>query len=376
MRYFNTQFKFAFYSFLIPLTFTTGFSQSEGETSSREVSATVHVGFVRPEKVVPASDQAPIGVELMTGRMRTTEKAWQQCNCFHRSGVYANYFNFRNPYGLGESFGAGFYFEPLLLHRPDYNLSVRFTMGLSYLNRLYHPVRNPNRNFSSPINGMTGIGVYGRKRMSERLEIIGVLAVDYRHISNAGIKQPNQGLNIPALVVGVAYGPPSARLPDASKWSPAALSKRWFGRALLLGSVRVYAADAKNPEVPRAMIGINVFGGYRVTRSHAFSTGLEIIDDGYMHEQMTRQNYTSFTQQATWLAGYELWQGHVVFTAHFGWNFVRPGTVIFGRQGYKPATYQKYGLMYKFKYGITAGVVVKAFGEDTKGFQLALGGSF
>lgn len=353
-----------------------GWAQTKEKKTPLEIAGTLHVGFVRPKKIIPESDQPPFGGELMVGRMRTSERAWQQCNCFHRSGGYVNYYNFRNPYGLGETFGAGFYFEPLLLHRPDYNLSVRFTMGLSYLNRLYDPVRNPNRNFSSPLNGMTGIGVYGRRRMSEHLELVGVLAVDYRHISNAGIKQPNQGINIPTLVIGVAYGPKAALMPDASGWFRVGPSKRWFGRVMALGSVRVYPADDKLPETPRAMVGINLLAGYRFTQSHAISTGWEIIDDGYMHEQMMRANYSGVTQQATWLVGYELWQGHVVFTAHLGWNFVRPGAVIFGRAGYKPAFYEKYGLLYKFKYGITAGVVVKAYGEDTKGFQLAVGGSF
>ncbi|WP_051398070.1 acyloxyacyl hydrolase [Runella limosa] len=351
-------------------------AQLRDKLEELEVTATAHVGFVRPEKIIPASERAPIGGEITIGSLKTTEKAWQLCNCFHRSGWYANYYNFRNPYGLGETFGTGFYFEPLLLHRPDYNLSVRFTMGLSYVNRLYHPVRNPNRNFSSHINGMTGIGVYGRKRISERLELVGMLALDYRHISNAGIRNPNQGINIPSIVAGIAYGPPTARLPESRWWRPASLDKRWFGRALLLTSVRVYAADDQYPETPRAMVGVNAYAGYRFTQSHALSTGIEIIDDGYMREQMMRQNYKGTTQQATWLVGYELWQGRVSFTAHFGWNFLRPGTVIFGRRGYRPATYEKYGLLYRFNNGLTAGVIVKAFGEDTKGFQLAVGGNF
>ena len=353
----------------------TGSAQTTPKTNPLEVAATVHVGLVRPQKIIPASELAPLGGELTIGRLRTSEKAWQQCRCFFRSGMYLNYYNFRNP-GLGETFGAGLYFEPLLIYRPSFNLSVRATVGLSYVDRIYDPVKNPNRNFGSPLNGMTGVGIYGRSRLAESLEVIGTLAFDYRHISNAGVVQPNQGINIPSFVIGLAYAPSSVELPDASAWKALALTERWFGRTLALWSMRVYPADGKNPDTPRRMLGINVLGGYRFTKSHAVSTGLEVLDDGYMWEQMKRANYKGSTKQATWLVGYELWQGHVVFTAHFGYNFLRPGAKVFGKGGYRPSTYEKYGLLYQFSNGITAGVVVKAFGEDTKGFQLAVGGSF
>lgn len=350
-------------------------AQLRNKLKELEITATGHVGFVRPEKVTPVSRHSPIGGEITIGSLQTTEQAWRLCNCFHRSGWYANYYHFRNP-KLGQTLGTGFYVEPLLFHRAKYNLSVRVTVGVSYINQLYHPVQNPNRNFSSSINGMTGLGIYGRKRISERLELVGMAAIDYRHISNAGIRQPNQGINIPSIVAGIAYGPPSVEFPNTSKWRSITLNKRWFGRALLITSVRVYAADDQYPETPRAMVGVNGYAGYRFTQSHALSTGIEVIDDGYMREQMMRANYKGTTQQATWLVGYELWQGRISFTAHFGWNFLRPGANLFRSGGYRPATYEKYGLLYRFNNGLTAGVVVKAFGENTKGFQLAVGGDF
>lgn len=354
----------------------TAMAQSEETVNPLEVGATVHIGLVRPQQTIPMSDKIPLGGELMIGRLRTSEKSWQQCQCFYRSGVYLNYYNFRNPQALGHTAGAGLYFEPLVFYRPTFNLSVRASLGVSYVNRLYDPVTNPNKNFGSHLNGMTGLGIYGRSRLSETLEVIGTLAVDYRHLSNAGVLQPNQGINIPSFVVGLAYNPSSVELPDAGKWKAPALTKRWFGRTLALWSIRVYPADDRNPETPRRMLGVNVLGGYRLTKSHAISTGIELLDDGYMWEQMKRANYKGSTKQATWLLGYELWQGHVVFTAHFGYNFLRPGAKVFGRGGYNPNTYQKYGLLYKFNNGITMGIVVKAYGEDTKGFQLAFGGSF
>lgn len=366
---------FLFHQLLVMVLWvSTSRAQSDIQTNPLEIGATLHVGLVRPEKTTPASDLTPIGGEFTVGRLQTSERAWQQCQCFYRSGAYLNYYNFRNPQALGDTFGAGLYFEPLLWHRPEFNLSVRASLGVSYVSRLYHPVTNPNRNFGSHLNGMTGLGIYGRKRMAETLEV--TVGLEYRHLSNAGVKQPNQGINVPSLVMGIAYGSPSAELPNARKWSPPTLTKRWFGRTMALWSMRVYPADDRNPATPRRMLGLNVLGGYRLTKAHAFSTGLELLDDGYMWEQMKRANYQGSTKQATWLLGYELWQGHVGFTAHFGYNFLRPGTKIFGRYGYRPATYEKYGLLYKFNNGITLGIVVKAFGEDTKGFQLAVGGSF
>lgn len=79
------------------------------------------------------------------------------------------------------------------------------------------------------------------------------------------------------------------------------------------------------------MFGVNLLAGYRFTKAHALSTGVELLNDGYMKEELRRGGSSARYQQATWLAGYELWQGRVAFTAHFGWNVVRPGPLSWGR---------------------------------------------
>ncbi len=367
--------------FLIPFWSTTIFhipicgAQSVVNRPSLEGGAVFQYGYVRPEKVTPASPHPPVGVELTLGRLQTGQRAWQQCNCFFRAGGYLNYYSFRNPQALGHSVGAGAFMEPLLWHGAAFSVSVRLSLGVSYVSKLYDPVENPNRNFGSHANGMTGVGLYARRRLSGRWS--GVLALDYRHLSNAGIWQPNQGLNVPSVGVGLVYGPPARQLPDPQSWGKAPmLSKRWFGRAVALASVRVMAARDAFPERSCPMFGVNLLAGYRLTKAHALSTGVELLNDGYMKEELRRGGSSARYQQATWLAGYELWQGRMAITAHFGWNVVRPGAAFMGQGGYRPATYQKYGLLYVLHNGLTMGIVVKAFGENTKGFQLAVGGSF
>ncbi|AEI51000.1 acyloxyacyl hydrolase [Runella slithyformis] len=350
-------------------------AQTEAASPPMEIGGMLQYGYVLPEKVTPASAHPPVGVELALSRLQTTQRAWQQCNCFFRAGGYLNYYSFRNPQALGHSVGAGAYMEPLLWYRPAFSLSVRLSLGISYVSKIYDPLLNPNRNFGSHPNGMTGVGVYARRRLSGRWA--GVLSLEYRHLSNAGVWQPNQGLNVPSVGVGLVYGPPAMKLPDPQAWGKAPmLSKRWFGRAVALASVRVMAARDAFPERSCPMFGVNLLGGYRLTKAHALSTGVELLNDGYMKEELRRGGSAARYQQATWLAGYELWQGRMAFTAHFGWNVVRPGAAFMGSGGYRPSTYQKYGLLYVLHNGLTMGIVVKAFGENTKGFQLAVGGSF
>ncbi len=368
------QFLISFWSVSLA-TITVAGAQSDTVRPQIEGGTVFHYGYVRPEKVTPVSAHPPVGVELTLGRLQTSQRAWQQCNCFFRAGGYFNYYSFRNPQALGHSAGLGAYMEPLLWHRAAFSVSVRLSLGVSYVSKLYDPIENPNRNFGSHANGMTGVGVYARRRLTGRWS--GVLSMEYRHLSNAGIWQPNQGLNVPSVGVGLVYGPPAMKLPNPESWGKAPmLSKRWFGRAVALASVRVMAARDAFPERSCPMFGANLLAGYRFTKAHALSTGVELLNDGYMKEELRRGGSSARYQQATWLAGYELWQGRVAFTAHFGWNVVRPGAAFMGQGGYRPATYQKYGLLYVLHNGLTMGIVVKAFGENTKGFQLAVGGSF
>ena len=343
--------------------------QATEPSEEREIGVSTVWGVYKPTHITPVSTQAPVGVELRYGRLHTDRQSWAQCQCFFRSGFFVNAYSFRNPVVLGQSLGAGLFFEPILLHSSRWELSIRALAGLTYVSRSYDAAKNPgNVAFGTPINGLTGISLNARYSLSPHWRL--VAGFDYKHISNAGIRLPNQGLNIPALSVGIQHTTASATLPDAHTWKTPQLGKRWLFRVLGLASVKVMEAVDQAPERGYPIYGLNLIGGYHLTRTHVLSGGVELLDDHFFKEQI--HHWTGRYQpyrQGTLLAGYEFWQGHFSFTAHMGWNVVRP-------LWYKPATYQKYGLLYRLGNGFTTGIAVKTYGDNTKNFQAVAGMTF
>ncbi|MCK8493717.1 acyloxyacyl hydrolase [Spirosoma sp. RP8] len=344
-------------------------AQSDSSLVNRQFVIKLHQGLYAPDQVVPSTGNVPQSIELDYSWLGVQRKTWEQCNCFARTGIYANYIAFRNPIALGRTAGAGFFFEPMILYRRRFNLSVRGSIGLTYLTRVYDPETNPtNQYFSLPISSMIGASLNGYYQLTDRVHVN--LSAHYNHISNAGTRQPNQGMNIPSLAVGLVYSTNKPTYPNTRLWKHSPLVRRWIAHALLMSSIRVLPGSPESPEMALPMFGLKLLGGYRLSQSHVLSGGVELVDDLYFKEQVKRWRYKDQNyRQGTLLAGYEFWQGRYLFTAHMGWNVVRP-------RPYKPATYQKYGLLYRFNSGITVGFDVKAYGDDTKGFQFLGGMTF
>ncbi|MFD2936736.1 acyloxyacyl hydrolase [Spirosoma flavum] len=345
------------------------FGQANEPPEEREIGIIALSGLNKPNYIRPMSTQTPVGIELRYSRLHMRRQSWEQCQCFFRSGFFVNAYSFRNPVALGQSIGGGLFFEPILVHRPRWDLSLRALAGLTYVSRSYDAITNPgNVAFGTPINGLTGVGMYVRYNILPNWRLL--VGFDFKHISNAGVRLPNQGLNIPTLAIGIQRYTTSSALPDTHDWKTPNVGKRWMFRVLAFSSVKVLEATDKTPEKAYPIYGLNLIGGYHLTRTHVLSGGIELVDDRYFKEQVRQwRGQNQPYQQGTLLAGYEFWQGHFSFTAHMGWNVVRP-------LWYKPATYQKYGLLYRLGNGFTGGVVVKAYGDNTKNFQAALGMTF
>ncbi|GAB3940673.1 hypothetical protein GCM10028805_02830 [Spirosoma harenae] len=348
----------------------TTFGQEINLREEREFGVIPLIGLNKPDRIMPASTQAPIGLELRYSRLHMSQQSWEQCQCFFRSGAFFNTYSFRNPVALGQSYGGGLFFEPVLAQGPHLGLSLRALAGLTYVTRYHDPITNPgNDAFGTPLEGLIGVGLYARYTIATNWRLL--LGFDYKHISNAGVKLPNQGLNIPALSIGITRFTGEGKLPSTQTWEPSRAYKRWMFRVMALASLKILEGTDKIPDQSYPIYGLNLLAGYHLTRSHVLSGGIELVDDHYFKEQINRwtKGQNIAYRQGTILIGYEFWQGHFSFTAHWGWNIVRP-------LWYKPANYQKYGLLYRFTNGLTGGVAVKAYGDDTKNFQAVVGMTF
>ncbi|KAB7732641.1 acyloxyacyl hydrolase [Rudanella paleaurantiibacter] len=334
----------------------------------REFGLSTQIGLGSPARFVPNSEQAAVGVEASFNRLLVRQNNGVPCGPLARAGVLVQAYSFRNPVVLGHSLGAALFYEPQLLSWGRLAVSGRILAGVSYVSRQYDAETNPtNRAIGTAMNGLIGAGLLARYVVAPGWRVL--VGLEGKHLSNAGVRLPNQGLNTPALTVGMTYftGASGAQLAKRPKCPSGMLGKRWLTRMVMLGSTRVLPATTDRPERGYPIWGLNLVGGYAVWRSHYLSGGVEVLDDRSFREQLRRWHggYQAH-RQVTMLAGYECWMGPFGLTAHMGWNIVRPPT-------YNPTTYQKYSLLAKSRSGLTGGVAVKAYGDDTKNIQLVLG---
>lgn len=337
----------------------------------QQVSVQSHIGFIIPHapdlRVI--SQSRPTGVELTYSRTNLGRTAYERCNCFARVGGYINYFAFNNPAELGRTFGMGGYFEPLIRYRKPLHFSLRVTAGLTYLTRVYNAEANPqNTFFGSPLSGLLALSVSAHYRLTDRAFFSATAS--YNHISNGGIRQPNRGMNFPTLGIGLTQVADPTPFPNPDQWSRPSLTGRFTKRIVAFGSIRTLPRVNNFPERAEGVWGLMATAGHRVSRFHAFTGGLEYINDGYIREQLRRENVIANHRQFGLLAGYELWLGRYIFTTHAGWNVYQPAAYLNGR------VFQRYQLLYMLRHRYLLGVGLKAKLNVAEGFDVRLGVQF
>ena len=91
-----------------------------------------------------------------------------------------------------------------LLRSKEINLYFRLGVGLAYLTRRYDRYDNfENLAIGSHLNGAVNLLLEARFRVSKRFMASG--GISLMHFSNGAIKQPNYGLNMPAVNLALAY---------------------------------------------------------------------------------------------------------------------------------------------------------------------------
>lgn len=338
------------------------------DSVEQQVSVRLHGGFIIPHApdLRAVSRTRPVGVELTYSRIAFSRAGYERCNCFARVGAYVNYVTFRNAAELGRTVGVGGYFEPLIRYGKPLHVSLRATAGLAYLTRVYNADTNPrNTFFGAPLSGLLALSVNGHYRLTGRLHLSAT--VGYNHISNGGTRQPNRGMNFPTAGLGLTYVAHPALLPNPDRWSRARLSKRFTGRVVGFGSVRTLSKTGLFPERTAWLWGLTATAGYRTSRFHAVTGGLEVVDDGYVRQQRQRMSSIANSRQLGLLGGYELWLGRYVFSTHLGWTVNQPSALTDGRM------YQRYQLLYTLRTRYLLGIGLKARLNVAEGFELRMG---
>lgn len=162
------------------------------------------LSFIIPHSnaIASISRYYPFLTQLSYSRLHTSQKAWESCYCTPRTGIIGAFHHYRNRQLLGTGTSVMGFVEPYFGFQRKVFWSFRLATGPVYLSSVYDANNNPdNLFFSSRISLLMQVGVNIGYRLGQQTSA--TIGVFYNHISNGGLKEPNKGMNYPAVQVGV-----------------------------------------------------------------------------------------------------------------------------------------------------------------------------
>lgn len=305
----------------------------------------------------PWSFHADLGV------IKNSQRAWNYCNCYSENGISLGYINFSNPEQLGKAITLAAFTEPFLILRKRFRLSLRGSAGFAFLNKVYDSAANRDAFFfSTKLSFVLGLGANFSWRINQNWQL--TTGAQFNHISNAGRKDPNEGMNFPGVIVGINYTLNPQQLEKRPK-------ERFVDKSLILvahgfGNVRTAWADGSWPEEKRLVMGANIGLIKRLGRIEGIGFGGEYYYDGVNEVYQLRSGQTIQNSVAGLSIQNYLFFGKLLFGQQLAW-YVTPNT------GFQKNIYQRYFLEYEVRRNWYAGITLKAHGDHSDYIALSTG---
>jgi len=305
----------------------------------------------------------PLSIQADFGVLKNTRRSWNYCNCYSENGVSLAYINFANPTELGEAITVSGFVEPYLLLRRRFQISLRASAGFAFLNKVYDSVSNKEAIFfSTKLSFVLGLGVNFAWQLNQNWKL--TTSAQFNHISNAGRKDPNEGMNFPGLVMGLSYrfNPQHLERRTKERFTNKTMSLVVHG----LGNMRTAWAEGNWPQENRLVIGTNVGVVKRLGRIIGIGVGGEYYYDGINEVYQQRSGQTIQTSVGGLSIQNYVYFGKLLFGQQFAW-YVTANT------GFQRNIYQRYLLEYEVKRNWYAGFTLKAHGDHSDYFAFSTG---
>jgi len=289
--------------------------------------------------------------EISLRKITNGNREWHAPYHYPEFGIDVGFFPFKNPI-LGNGAFAIPFIEKKLAKSVKSSLNFKIGYGLSYVSNPY----NPENNFQN-VAISTHVGYALRGEISYSYKISSYLkirtVVMLTHFSNASFTQPNAGLNIPIIGVGVSYQPNAKKfsiIPDT--FSHAYEKKLKFNI--------IAAATVKEVGLPggKKYWGFNMISylNRRINRKSALNIGLDLFINSaqkhFIETDTTLGGRKPDFKQAAITIGHELFINKLSLVTQFGSYFYSPYPNL------KPF-YQRYFLKYQINKHFFAGVSLK-----------------
>lgn len=273
------------------------------------------------------------GVGLSIMKQSRGQDYWSAAHGAPRFGVQVFWRNFGNDELLGRT--IGFYPQgDFFLHRSKrWEMYCRAGFGLTFNNRPYNRLENPENNaIGSMANNATAVGLGVGIRLTPQWLLR--LEGNATHVSNGRFSLPNLGLNTFSLKMGISYqlAPleeitpiPQEKLKRDKKWH---VNLR-FG----LG-----AKENKEPDGPRYPVFLaSAFMTRMISYTNRLQLGVEVFHDqsvrAFTRNQQINSDEPQFTDtRFAVIAGQEFVFGHAAFMTQLFFYADKPfeGSDFFG----------------------------------------------
>jgi hypothetical protein len=352
-----------------PVLTDTG-NESEGIKSPLYIGGKVHYGFIIPhaEDLKAVSEANIWGFQLDISKLGVSPKAWSNCNCYSRLGFSFDFFDYRNPDILGHSYSLAFFFEPYFNFKSRSRLSLRAGLGLTYLDKVYNEISNPeNLFYSSKISGLLLLNLSYNYVIKDQYQLN--FALNYNHISNAGAKMPNKGMNFPTVSLGLDYIIRPRELKSQEK-SAGLGDKKVLKFSRMFWSLRSIDEDSMYERTNHLMIGLEAGMIKSLSNINGLLGGIEFSYDGSFQELSDRmeENYSPFVVSLHF--GHAFVIGRITFTQQMAWYVYRPFPSV------SESFFQRYGIYYRIGKIINVGFSLKAHGHVAEHMDMRIGVEF
>ncbi|MTI22419.1 hypothetical protein E1176_15410 [Fulvivirga sp. RKSG066] len=287
------------------------------------------------------------GIELYANKMTNGNKAWQSIFNYPQVGHAFEYYNYGDPDELGEVYSLSSYLD--FTTSKDKKGQFRFNIGtgLVYSTRTFDEETNPeNKAVSSTISYILRGTMHYEVQLNPNYYINFNAA--FRHYSNGKLNMPNNGMNFPAIGVGLRYVPNPGNLTFYKDTTTRIDPKLKFNLMASRSWREVWREDFKHTaysasfyvskQVTRfnsALLGVDGFWYDRESMKRAHSTwkaGDPSVPEDFEPDLDGRQLAIT--------AGTEILLGKMIVIVQGGYYLFKPQKI------YDATWYQRYGLKY------------------------------
>ncbi len=316
-------------------------------------SYAIHHGFIFAHSPLVENTSAahPTGIEFNLGWQRNDSKSWNLCNCYPRTGLMIAYYDYDTKI-LGKGVSASYFLEPNYRLGKNNFFYLKGVAGLSYLTNPFDSIKNPtNQSYSAAISGYLLVGMGFWFRLVDNWWLSG--SVNYQHVSNAGLRLPNKGINWPTAGIGVKYQKDSRPYYTGNR----SKEKFWKGKPprwdVAVFGIAKKGEDEYGRKKRLPLLGVSFQGAKQVGRINMLTLSTEIFHDESLENQLKRDSIDASAVKAGIALGHEFLLGKFIFSQ-------RIGVYVFDQTPYYDQIFHRWGIHYMMNKNWGVGINLMA----------------